>query len=68
MYQKSKPGPRSAEDRQAGRPESKLVAFRLYPEDLERLDALVADGYAANRSEVLRRSLAETALWTLPRD
>jgi len=68
MYQKSKPGPRNKTDIIAGKSESKLVAFRLYPEDLERLDALVAAGYAANRTEVFRRSIAETALWTLPQD
>lgn len=67
MYQKSKPGPRSKTDVKAGKQDSKLVAFRLYPEDLERLDALVAAGYASNRTEVLRRALAETAQWTLPR-
>ena len=68
MYQKSKPGPRNKTDISAGKSASKLVAFRLYPEDLERLDALVAAGYAANRTEVLRRSIAETARWTLLRD
>ena len=68
MYQKSKPGPRSADDRKTDKPSSKLMSFRLYPEDLERLDALVTAGYAANRTEVLRRSIAETALWTLPRN
>lgn len=67
MYQKSKPGPRSKNDVKAGKPESKLVAFRLYPEDLERLDALIATRYGANRTEVLRRAIAETAQWTLPR-
>ena len=67
MYQKSKPGPRSHAERESGKPESKVVAFRLYPEDLARLDALVASGYAANRTEVVRRSIAETAEWTLPR-
>jgi hypothetical protein len=49
------------------RPSSQLVSFRLYPEDLERLDALVIAGYAANRTEALRHSIAETARWTLPR-
>ena len=68
MYQKSKPGPRSADDKKSDKPSSKLISFRLYPEDLERLDALVSAGYAANRTEVLRRSIAETARWTLPRD
>ena len=68
MYQKSKPGPRSADDKKMDKPSSQLMSFRLYPEDLERLDALVAAGYATNRTEVLRRSIAETALWTLPRD
>lgn len=67
MYQKSKPGPRNQADILAGKSASKLVAFRLYPEDLARLDALVATGYAANRTEALRRSIAETAHWTLPR-
>ena len=68
MYQKSKPGPRTQNDRAAGKSASKTVAFRLYPQDLARLDALVAAGYAANRTEALRRSIAETAQWTLPRD
>ena len=68
MYRKSKPGPRSQADMKTGMTESKLVAFRLYPEDLDRLDALVAAGYAANRTEVVRRSIAETAQWTLRRD
>ena len=66
MYQKSKPGPRSKAEQKSGKPESKVVAFRLYPEDLARLDALVSSGYAANRTEVVRRSIAETAKWTLP--
>ena len=66
MFQKSKPGPHSASDKNAGKPASRLISFRLYPEDLERLDALVAAGYAANRTEALRRSIAETARWTLP--
>ena len=68
MYQKSKPGPRTQNQSSAGNSASKTVAFRLYPEDLARLDALVAAGYAANRTEAIRRSIAETALWTLPRD
>lgn len=67
MYQKSKPGPRSKAELKRGKPDSKAVAFRLYPEDLARLDALVANGYAANRTEVVRRAIAETAVWTLPR-
>jgi hypothetical protein len=67
MYQKSKPGPHSTHDQKMARPSSQLVSFRLYPEDLERLDALVSAGYAANRTEALRRSIAETARWTLPR-
>ncbi len=67
MYQKSKPGPRPTADSKAAKSASQLVAFRLYPEDVARLDALVAAGYAANRTEALRRSVAETALWTLPR-
>jgi hypothetical protein len=67
MYQKSKPGPRSKAELATGKLESKVVAFRLYPEDLAHLDALVASGYAANRTEVVRRSIAETAKWTLPR-
>lgn len=66
MYRKSKPGPRKQSDVQTGKPPSQLVSFRLYPDDLERLDALVAAGYGTNRTEVLRRSLAETAKWTLP--
>ena len=68
MYQKSKPGPRKPAEVRAGKSASKLVAFRLYPEDLARLDALVATGYAANRTEALRRSIAETSHWTLPRE
>ena len=68
MYHKSKPGPRSKTDINAGKPDSQLVTFRLYPEDLARLDALMAAGYAANRTEVLRRAIAETAQWTLPRE
>jgi hypothetical protein len=67
MYQKSKPGPRRKAALPAEPSESKLVTFRLYPEDLTRIDALVAAGYGANRTEVVRRSLAETAKWTLPR-
>ena len=67
MYRKSKPGPRGKSETKTETPESRLVAFRLYPEDLARLDALVAAGYAANRTEVIRRSIAETAQWTLPR-
>ena len=67
MYQKSKPGPRSKAELATGKPASKVVAFRLYPEDLARLDALVVAGYAANRTEVVRRSIAETAKWSLPR-
>lgn len=67
MYQRSKPGPRSKSDQKTGKPPSQLVTFKLYPEDLERLDALVAAGFAANRTEVLRRSIAESAKWTLPR-
>lgn len=67
MYQKSKPGPRSKAELETGKAESKLVSFRLYPEDLTRIDALVAAGYGANRTEVVRRSLAETAKWTLRR-
>ena len=67
MYQKSKPGPRSKAELATGKPESKVVTFRLYPEDLARLDALVAYGYGANRTEVVRRSIAETAQWTLLR-
>ena len=67
MFQKSKPGPRSKSEHQAGKQPSKLMAFRLYPEDLKRLDALVAAGYGSNRTEVLRRSIAESAQWTLPR-
>ena len=68
MYRKSRPGPRRKSEMKTDTTESKLVSFRLYPEDLERLDALIADGYAANRTEVVRRSIAETARWTLPRD
>ena len=67
MYQKSKSGPRSKAELATGKPESKLVKFRLYPEDLARIDELVAAGYGANRTEVVRRSIAETAKWTLPR-
>ena len=66
MYQKSKPGPRRKAKLTTGKQASKLVSFRLYPEDLMRLDELVAAGYGANRSEVVRRSIAETAAWTLP--
>ena len=68
MYRKSKPGPRSKSEMKTGKAESKVVTFRLYPEDLERLNLLVAAGYAANRTEVVRRSIAETAQWTLPRN
>ena len=46
---------------------TQLVSFRLSEEDLERLDALVAAGYGKNRTEVLRRSIEETAKWTLPK-
>ena len=67
MYQKSKPGPRSKVELETRKPESKLVAFRLYPEDLMRIDELVTAGYGANRTEVVRRSIAETAQWTLLR-
>ena len=67
MYQKSKSGPRSKAELVTGKPASKLVAFRLYPEDLTHLDELVAAGYGANRTEVVRRSIAETAKWTLSR-
>ena len=66
MYQKSKPGRRSNAEQKNGKPKSKVVAFRLYPEDLARLDALVSSGYAANRTEVVRRSIAKTVKWTLP--
>ena len=65
MYQKSKPGPRSNAEQKSGKPESKVVSFRLYPEDLARIDELVESGYGANRTEVMRRSIAETAKWTL---
>lgn len=68
MYRKSKPGPRRKTDVESGATASKMVAFRLYAEDLERLDALIAAGYATNRTEVVRRSIAETARWTLPRE
>ena len=68
MYRKSKPGPRRKTDVNTGTTASKLVSFRLYAEDLERLDALVAAGYATNCTEVVRRSIAETARWTLPRE
>jgi len=62
MWQRSKRGKSGqGEDR----PESKRVQIRLYPEDLERIDALIAAGYGANRSEVIRRSIAETHKWTL---
>jgi len=63
MYKRSKPGRRSEADKQAGN-ESRLVSFRLFPEDIERLDELVASGYAANRTEVIRRSIAESHKWT----
>lgn len=64
MWQRSKRGRASeGEDR----PESQRIQIRLYPEDLERIDALIAAGYGANRSEVIRRSIAETAKWTLSR-
>jgi hypothetical protein len=43
------------------------VQSRLYPADMARIDALVQAGYGANRSEVIRRSIEETARWTLPR-
>lgn len=43
------------------------VQIRLYPSELKRIDQLVAAGYGANRSEVIRRSIEETAQWTLPR-
>ena len=68
MYRKSKPGPRRKADVESGTTASKMVTFRLYAEDLERLDALIAAGYATNRTEVVRRSIAETARWTLPRE
>jgi hypothetical protein len=68
MYRKSRPGPRRKPDVNTDASASKLVTFRLYTEDVERLDALVATGYAANRTEAVRRSIAETALWTLPRE
>ena len=67
MYQKSKPGPRSKAELATGKPASKLVSFRLYPEELTQIDELVAAGYGANRTEVVRRSIAETAKWTLRR-
>ena len=61
MFQKTKPGPKG------DKPASRAISIRLYPEDFERLDALIADGYAANRTEAIRRSVAETAFSTLKR-
>jgi Arc/MetJ-type ribon-helix-helix transcriptional regulator len=37
----------------------------LYPDDLAKLDELIADGYADNRSEAIRRSIGETWKWTI---
>ena len=60
----AKRGKRAAGD---DRPLAQRIQIRLYPDDLERVDALIAAGYGENRSEVIRRSLAETAKWTLER-
>lgn len=62
MFQKTKPGPKG------DKPASRAIKIRLYPEDIERLDALIAAGYGANRTEVMRRSLSETAKWELKRE
>lgn len=45
------------------RPLAKRIQIRLYPDDLARIDALVKAGYGENRSEVIRRSIEETARW-----
>jgi hypothetical protein len=60
---KTKTGPKAkGEDpTNAGR-----YQIRLYPADIERIDQLVQAGYGANRSEVIRRSIDETAKWSLP--
>jgi Arc/MetJ-type ribon-helix-helix transcriptional regulator len=46
-------------------PRSERVQICLYPDDLARLDELIADGYAENRSEAVRRSIRETWKWTI---
>ena len=55
-------GRRKSED---DSPRAQRIQIRLYPADLAKIDDLVAAGYGENRSEVLRRSLAETHKWTL---
>ena len=47
--------------------QTQLVSFRLREDDIQRLNALVAAGYAENRTAALRRALEETAKWELPR-
>ena len=46
-------------------PRTERVQIRLYPDDIEAIDALIETGYAENRSEVIRRSIGETFKWTI---
>jgi hypothetical protein len=63
---KTKTGPKAKDEE--GRPlgpHTGRYQIRLYPADIERIDRLVQAGYGANRSEVIRRAIDETAKWTL---
>ena len=46
-------------------PLAERIQIRLYPDDIKRIDELIAAGYGDNRSDVIRRSLSETHRWTL---
>jgi hypothetical protein len=59
---KTKTGPKAKGEDQTV---ASRYQIRLYPADIERIDQLVQAGYGANRSEVIRRSIEETAKWTL---
>jgi hypothetical protein len=45
------------------KPKAERTQIRLYPADLMRLNQLVAVGYGANRSAVIRRLALEMTAW-----
>jgi len=59
-FRKTKTGPKAkdATDKEL----AIRTQIRLYPEDLTRIQELIAAGYGTNASEVIRRSLHETYL------
>lgn len=66
-------GPRRAPKRAAKKPDHyKIVSISLYTEDIERLEALVAElkrrgHHKANKSQVIRHALAQLDLDAVPK-